>query len=65
MFSCDASKILRLDQDRLSSFRQSYRYLSYRLAALGMNPRDDLPGVDLPETVASVRLAELQWLEDG
>ena len=65
MFPCDTSQVLKLDQAKLRSFRQSYRYLSYRLAALGMNPRDDLPGIDLPETVASVRTAELQWLEGG
>lgn len=65
MSPCDTGQVLKLDEAKLRSFRQSYRYLSYRLAALGMNPRDDLPGVDRPETVAAVRAAELQWLDAG
>ena len=54
-----------IDEVELSGFRDSYRYLSYVLAQSGHVPRTDLPGVDLPETVAALRAGEQRWIEAG
>ena len=59
---CGPTPELKLDQKRLAGFRQSYRYLSYVLAASGRPASDDLPGVDRPETVEALREAERRWL---
>ena len=59
------NQVVKLDEERLSKFRPSYRYLSYVLTAGGQPAHDDLPGVDQPETVAALRAAESKWLEQG
>ena len=60
---CGPYQELKIDTKKLSAFRASYRYLSYVLDAGGRPARDDLPGVDRPETVKALRAAERQWLE--
>ncbi len=57
------TQVPEIDNVVLSGFRDSYRYLSYVLAQSGHVPRNDLPGVDQPETVAALRAAESLWLE--
>ena len=59
---CNGSDRLGLDEDDLSLYRSSYRYLTHTLTVLGRNPRQDLPGMDMPETVAGLRKAEQAWL---
>lgn len=54
---------LKLDEKKLSTFRPSYRHLSYVLLASGRPMLDDLPGIDRPETVVALRSAENHWLE--
>ena len=54
---------LKIDKKKLAGYRESYRYLSYVLTAAGRPARDDLPGVDRPETVEALRTAERRWLE--
>ena len=61
----DPNKVPRLNEERLSTFRSSYRYLSYILTANGSPAHNDLPGVDRPETVTALRAAERTWLEQG
>ena len=46
----------------LPAYRLSYRYVTYNLARLGLDPRNDLPGADLPETVKALRDGERAWL---
>ena len=59
------TQVPEIDSTLLSSFRDSYRYLSYVLAQSGHPVRSDLAGIDLPETVAALRTRESRWLEDG
>ncbi len=59
---CNGSDRLDLDEEELCRYRPSYRYLTHTLKVLGRNPRHDLPGMDLSETVAAVREAEQVWL---
>ena len=54
-----------IDEAALKGYRNSYRYLSYVLAQSGHIPRTDLPGVDLPETVATLRAEEQRWMDGG
>ena len=60
--SCGPSQSFKIDEEKLAAFRPSYRYLSYVLAASGRPVRNDLPGVDRPETVDALRAAERRWL---
>ena len=46
----------------MGGFRRSYRCLSYILYSQGLPVRDDLPGVDLPETVHQLVADEQEWL---
>lgn len=62
---CNPSEIPNIDTQKLKRYRPSYRHLSYILEAGGRPLRDDLPGVDWPETVAALRLAERQWLAEA
>ena len=63
--SCGPDQAFRVDETKLAGFRPSYRYLSYVLTADGQPARDDLPGVDRPETVEALRAAERQWLDQA
>ncbi len=60
---CNPAEIPRIDKQKLEQYRPSYRHLSYVLEVQGRSLRDDLPGVDRPETVAALRAAERRWLE--
>lgn len=59
---CDPSRMVVIDPTELARYRPSYRFLSYVLARSPNRPRDDLPGVDLPETVEALRAGEAGWL---
>ena len=59
------TQVPELDDTILSGFRDSYRYLSYVLAKSGHVPRNDLPGIDLPESVTALRAEEGLWLQGG
>ncbi|MGE4431157.1 MAG: nuclear transport factor 2 family protein [Sphingobium sp.] len=63
--SCNPVQIPPVDEGKLDGFRRSYRHLSYVLEASGRPLRDDLPGVDRPETVAALRAADREWLLQG
>lgn len=55
----------RVAREDLEKYRRSYRCLSHMLVNHGLPARDDLPGVDKPETVAMLVAAEKVWLHDG
>lgn len=61
--ACGPNRDVKVDERKLAGFWVSYRYLSYVLAASGRAARDDLPGVDRPETVDALRAAERRWME--
>jgi len=54
---------LEFDQEKLASYRSSYRFLSYLLAERGVKVRPDLPGIDRPESVEAVYRANESWLK--
>ncbi|MCI0666352.1 MAG: hypothetical protein L0220_35335, partial [Acidobacteria bacterium] len=54
---------LDLDEEKLASYRSSYRFLSYLLAERGVKVRPDLPGIDRPESVEAVYRANKSWLK--
>jgi hypothetical protein len=58
------SIVPRLDPVALGKLRPSYRYLSYLLNQNGHPTRDDLPGIDMPETVNKLTDADKVWLYD-
>ena len=60
---CNPVEIPKIDEQKLKQYRPSYRHLSYVLEAQGRSLRNDLPGVDRPETVAALRAAERRWLK--
>ena len=60
--ACNPSEVPAIDQTELDRYRVSYRFTSYHLSRLGLNPKDDLPGADRPETVVALRRAEQAWL---
>ena len=62
---CSPSENLKLDEDELSKYRDSYRFLTHTLRVLGRQPQDDLPGVDRPESVAALREGERLWLHQA
>ena len=62
---CNPDQRLILDEAELSSYRPSYRYLTATLKYLGREPKDDLPGYDRPETVATLLEGERRWLQQS
>jgi SnoaL-like domain len=62
LIACNPGQVLTLDGAKLAGYRLSYRYLSYVLDFLGNAVRDDLPGIDRPETVETLYASERQWL---
>ena len=50
-----------LPEDKLKSYRPSYRNLSYSLSLKGYEPGNDLPGEDRPETVTAVMEEVFGW----
>ncbi len=63
--ACNPNLQPKLDEAELASYRLSYRYVTYNLARLGLDPQNDLPGEDRPETVKVVRDGEQAWLHAG
>jgi hypothetical protein len=62
LYPCTPNLAPSLDTKRLAEFRSPYRYLAYNFFLLGMTIKNDLPGVDIPETVALLRANEKKWL---
>ncbi len=62
---CAPTDGLNLDEPQLAGYRLSYRYLTHTLKVLGRQPKDDLPGIDRPESVAALEEAERCWLYDS
>jgi hypothetical protein len=62
---CNPSRVPVVDEVEASRYRRSYRYLSYVFARSEHPARDDLPGVDRPDTVTALRAGEAKWLEGG
>ena len=60
--ACNPAQVPMVNDAKLAGYRLSYRYLSYILDALGNHVRDDLPGVDRPDTVETLYASERQWL---
>ncbi len=60
--ACNPSHIPVFDEAELSTYRESYSNLCYHMVRAGLQPRQDLPGWDLPETVSTVKKADLEWL---
>ena len=60
--ACNPNRQPTLDEAELATYRLSYRYVTYNLARLGLDPKNDLPGEDQPETVKALRDGELAWL---
>ena len=58
------SQVPSIAPETLASFRRSYRSLSHMLVSHGLPARDDLAGVDRPETVASLLARENAWLNE-
>ncbi|HLZ74200.1 nuclear transport factor 2 family protein [Phenylobacterium sp.] len=65
LLPCNPAKPPVIDEALLATYRPSYRYLSYVLTKNGMPARDDLPGVDRPESVTALRAAEAAWLGEA
>lgn len=51
-----------LDLELLAGLRPSYRFIAYLMRQAGNTAPDDMPGVDRPETVATLRASEQMWL---
>jgi hypothetical protein len=62
---CDPNRVPPINEAELAGYRTSYRFLSYVLARSPNRPRDDLPGIDRPELVETLRTAEKRWLEQA
>ena len=62
---CNPGQVPHLDPVELDRYRVSYRFTSHHLSKLGLEPKDDLPGVDRPETVIALRQGERDWLHQA
>ena len=58
----DPSRPPQIAPGTLDKYRRSYRGLCHMLVGQGLPVRDDLPGVDQPETVAALVASETAWL---
>ena len=58
----DPTQIPKIDHGLFAGLRRSYRSIAYVMAKSGFPVRDDLPGIDKPQTVAFLRSQEEQWL---
>ena len=61
----DPARPPMFDPEMLKGYRSPYRFLMCNLTNLGVPVRDDLPGVDQPDVVAAMRVAETAWLNSG
>lgn len=64
LLPCNPGRVPPIDQAELAGYRASYRFLSYILARSPNHARDDLPGIDRPETVEALRNGEARWLTE-
>ena len=53
---------IEIDQERIASYRESYRFLAYAQASAGRAPRDDLYGDDRPEELHQFYAELFDWL---
>jgi hypothetical protein len=51
-----------IDQEKIASYRESYRFLAYAQASAGRTPRDDLYGDDRPEELRGLYAELFEWL---
>ena len=58
----DPTRVPAIDQAVFGSLRKSYRSIGYSMKQAGFPVRDDLAGIDRPETVARLRAEEQRWL---
>lgn len=65
LVAADPTNPPRLSASKLNGYRPSYRYLSYLLEEQGHPVSNDLPGIDLPDSVAALVANEERWLSDG
>ncbi|WP_225830842.1 nuclear transport factor 2 family protein [Streptomyces sp. NK08204] len=56
---------LHLDEEKLATFRPSYRMLAYLLGQRGYSIAEDLYGDDRPEHVAALHRSAWTWLRNG
>jgi hypothetical protein len=59
------NNVPKIDETEAARYRLSYRYLSYFFARSEHPAKDDLPGVDRPESVAALREGERKWLDEA
>ena len=64
MTACNPNQKPAIDEAELKRYRAAYRFMSYHLSRLGLDPKDNLPGADRPETVVALRQAERAWLDN-
>lgn len=58
-------EFIKIDTERLATYRRSYRFHCYLLELAGGTPDDSLPGVDRPELVDAVIAEDEAWLAGG
>ncbi len=58
----ETGHVPQIDRDRLATYRQPYRHLSYLLAESGKQARPDHPGLDRPDLCDALYRAEAAWL---
>ena len=61
----DPTRVPKIHQEIFGGLRRSYRSIAYVMAQSGFPVRDDLAGIDQPDTVVSLRAQEQQWLRGG
>ena len=54
-----------LNFDTVKAARSSYRYLTWHILHLGLEVRDDLPGVDDEQSVREVMDRDSKWIESN
>ena len=61
----DPTRVPAIDQAIFGGLRKSYRAIAYSMKLAGFPVRDDLAGIDRPETVDAVRAEERRWLAEA
>ncbi len=61
----DPTRVPAIDHAVLDGLRKSYRSIAYSMKQSGFPVRDDLAGIDRPDTVAALRAEEQRWLAEG